>query len=136
MESGSFIKSIKEGCTECGECCIEEWDVKTFDDYYMENFMNNKDNREGLENTMLWLRELERRLLRSIRDIKAVKEVIWNDIERIENALTYKDVEVIQQVMLEYRDTKEYVENYLCNPIWEVWTKHEELISVDVKFRR
>ena len=90
---------------------------KTFNDYAVEAFMSNEENRTAATNAQHTLFNLIESLEQAISAIEKVKTVINRDSRRLNEAMNDSNITVISALVAENPAVKEYVERFMENTV-------------------
>lgn len=109
---------------------------KTFNDYAVEAFMSNEDNRTNAINALATLNKLNDDLELVSDQIKKVKSVLISDIRRLQNAMSESYIDVISEMIKENPDVKEYVDRFMDNRLVSLIPESEAVVkSIQDKFK-
>lgn len=93
---------------------------KTFNDYAVEAFMSNEENRTAATNARNVLQTLVDNLDLSIAAIEKIKRVVYCDFRDLNGAMEDSDITTIAKLVAENPAVKEFVERFMENTLVEI----------------
>lgn len=90
---------------------------KTFNDYAVEAFMSNEENRTAATNARNVLQTLVDNLDLSMAAIEKIKRVVYRDFRDLNGAMEDCDITTIAKLVAENPAVKEFVERFMDNTL-------------------
>lgn len=98
-------------------------------------FFSNEANQEAIKQLADKYDELRKILIAAHLRIDFVSERLGRDLRNLNDAISRNDVEKIKKILSEYKDTVEYVDNFLKNKIGSIYEKEDDKFDVEKKFQ-
>lgn len=93
---------------------------KTFNDYAVEAFMSNEENRTAATNARNVLQTLVDNLDLSMAAIEKIKRVVYCDFRDLNGAMEDSDITTIAKLVAENPAVKEFVERFMDNTLLQL----------------
>lgn len=107
------LKSQEEVMKECKPLTTNNKQMKTLNDYEVEDFMAKKANRTTIAKTNKWLQDFVDRLDSANESINRLKGIIQTDKSNLSNAVSNSDIDSIEQAIESFKETKKFADKFL-----------------------